>query len=65
MKFKFKPQPTVDREATRDEIKKVKAKFEEIENRIEEERKLQAHYEKILPKLEAEMNYIVTYKDPK
>ena len=47
------------------EIKKVKAKFEEIENRIEEERKLQAHYEKILPKLEAEMNYIVTYKDPK
>jgi transcriptional regulator with XRE-family HTH domain len=47
------------------QIQKVKAKFQEIESRIEEERKLQAHYEKILPKLEAEMNYIVTYKDPK
>jgi hypothetical protein len=36
MKFKFKPQPTVDREATQDEIKKVK----EAEEMLREEKKL-------------------------
>ena len=36
MKFKFKPKPTVDREATEEEIKKAK----EAEEMLEEENKL-------------------------
>ena len=36
MSFKFKPKPTVDREATKDELKKIK----ESEQMLKEEKKL-------------------------
>ena len=36
MSFKFKPKPTVDREATEDELKKIK----ESEEMLKEEKKL-------------------------
>ena len=36
MSFKFKPKPTVDREATEEELKKIK----ESEKMIKEEKKL-------------------------
>ena len=38
MSFKFKPKPTVDREATEEELKKIK----ESEKMIKEEKKLPA-----------------------
>ena len=36
MSFKFKPKPTVDREATEDELKRIK----ESEEMLKEEKKL-------------------------
>ena len=42
----------------------VKKKFREIEANIREERKLQARYAPLLPKLERELAYENTFKDP-
>ena len=42
----------------------VKKKFREIEANIREERKLQRHYAPLLPKLERELAYENTFKDP-
>ena len=42
----------------------VKKKFREIEGNIRDERKLQARYAPLLPKLERELGGINTFKDP-
>ncbi len=46
------------------ELQKAKKKFQEIEKRIEQQRLENERYQKMLPQLEAEMSYVVTFKDP-
>ena len=47
-----------------DKRRKVESQFKQIEHNIEEERKLQAYYEPLMPKLEQELAHKVTYKEP-
>ena len=59
-----KPEELINKLGVRDQIR-CRTKFIEIEGKIRQQRNEQDYYDRLLPKLEAEMNYVVTYRDPK
>ena len=59
-----KPEDLINKLGVRDQIR-CRTKFIEIEGKIRQQRSEQDYYNNLLPKLEAEMNYVVTYRDPK
>ena len=59
-----KPEELINKLGVRDQIR-CRTKFIEIEGKIRQQRNEQNYYDRLLPKLEAEMNYVVTYRDPK
>ena len=59
-----KPEDLINKLGVRDQIR-CRTKFIEIEGKIRQQRSEQDYYDRLLPKLEAEMNYVVTYRDPK
>ena len=59
-----KPEDLINKLGVRDQIR-CRTKFIEIEGKIRQQRNEQDYYDRLLPKLEAEMNYVVTYRDPK
>ena len=58
------PEELINKLGVRDQVR-CRNKFLEINDKVEEHRRVKEHYDHLLPKLEAEMSYVVTYRDPK
>jgi len=58
------PEELINKLEIRDQMR-CRAKFVEINDKVIKHRERKKYYDRLLPKLEAEMNYVVTYKDPK